>query len=326
MIRREVILKSIVMIAIAVILLFVVPTKADLISTDIPGVSVFQQGGVLSNSPNYDWWYGCSPTSAGMMMGYYDRNGYAGQTFDNLVPGGTAELSTFGAGPYIANDTIASSGHIADFYSGGYLASGDDVTPPFHSFNSLADFMGTSQDSTGNPNGSTGFFYYPNGAALHDYQLSSPNLDGMYGIGEYINYRGYDTTTEGLYTQLTDNNYFGQPPGLFSGFTFADYTAEIDAGRPVMIHVEGHSMFGYGYVDGTTTINVYDTWGDNDGTGPHLDGQNPGTMTWGGWYPYYGQQLNMVAVTVVTLVPVPAAVLLGILGLGVVGLKLRKYA
>ena len=28
------------------------------------------QGGTLSNSPDYRWWYGCTPTSAGMMMGY----------------------------------------------------------------------------------------------------------------------------------------------------------------------------------------------------------------------------------------------------------------
>ena len=30
------------------------------------------QGGSLTNTSNYDGWYGCAPTSAGMMMGYYD--------------------------------------------------------------------------------------------------------------------------------------------------------------------------------------------------------------------------------------------------------------
>ena len=42
------------------------------------------QGGVLTNSPGYDWWYGCSPTSAGMIMAYYDRNGYGGLAAQNI--------------------------------------------------------------------------------------------------------------------------------------------------------------------------------------------------------------------------------------------------
>ena len=28
--------------------------------------------------PAYDWTYGCSPTSAGMLIAYYDRHGYPG--------------------------------------------------------------------------------------------------------------------------------------------------------------------------------------------------------------------------------------------------------
>lgn len=49
-----------------------------------------------------------------MMMGYYDINGYGGEGYDNLVPGGTAELSNYGNPSAIANDAIASSGHIND--------------------------------------------------------------------------------------------------------------------------------------------------------------------------------------------------------------------
>ena len=56
----------------------------------------YVQGSTVNlGGPAYDWWYGCSPTSAGMMMGYYDIHGYAGQSYANLVPGGTAENSTF---------------------------------------------------------------------------------------------------------------------------------------------------------------------------------------------------------------------------------------
>ncbi|UCD30436.1 MAG: hypothetical protein JSV03_08210 [Planctomycetota bacterium] len=332
MIRRGVFLKSIVMMAITVVLLSAGTIKADITGVGIEGIAYHEQGGNLSSAPNYDWWYGCSPTSAGMMMGYYDRNGY----FD-LVLGGTAELSTYGAGTYIANDTIASSGHIADFYRDNdgdgdpYGDSGDDVSPPFHSFNSLADFMGTSQDGVragtvaptpDNTNGSTTFWNFTDGSQLSyttiagwgaNYMASS----GMYGIYEYIVYAGYDVST--LY-----NQYIYGWGGNTLGFTLAQYQAEIDAGRPVMIHIEGHSMFGYGYVDGTTTINVYDTWNDLDGGGSWLDGQNPGTLTWGGTYGTTGW--SHYGVTVLTVVPVPGAVLLGILGMGVVGIKLRKYA
>ena len=44
-----------------------------------------------SRRPSYVWWYGCAPTSAGMMMGYYDQKGYGGLSYGNLVSGGTAE-------------------------------------------------------------------------------------------------------------------------------------------------------------------------------------------------------------------------------------------
>ena len=86
----------------------------------------------------------------------------------------------------------------------------------------------------------------------------------MYGVGEYINYSGYSFAS--LYTQATDNL------GLDYGFSFEDYQNEIDAGRGVLIHVEGHTMAGIGY-DEFGNIVLYDTWS----TGPH-------TMAWGGAY------------------------------------------
>ena len=45
-------------------------------------LAFYRQGvNPLPGAPNYDWWYGCSPTSAGMLMGYYDNNGYAGLNY-----------------------------------------------------------------------------------------------------------------------------------------------------------------------------------------------------------------------------------------------------
>lgn len=269
------------------------------------------QGAILANAPDYDWWYGCSPTSAGMMMGYYDINGYDGLTYDNLVPGGTAELSSYGIPGALANSVIASSGHIADFYSGGYMASGDDVTPPFHSFNSLADFMGTSQDSVSNSNGSTTFWTWNDGAKFTAQDAVDNGLmdrSGMYGITEYLDYAGYGYDV--AYNQYTDNI------GLTYGFTFDDYRAEIDASRVVMLHVVGHSMFGYGYDGTTNTVYLHDTWNE----GQH-------SMTWGGAY----STLNMTGVTCFTPtgggnpVPEPATMfLLGSCLLGLVGIRRRR--
>ena len=290
----------------------------------------------LPNSPNYDWWYGCSPTSAGMLMGYYDIHGYGALEYTNLIPGGVAQLNTFGNPSAIANDAIASSGHIADFWT-GYGNSGDDPlasgrTRP-DDFDSLADFMGTSQDNLGvGPNGSnitnsdggTTFWYYTNGAVTPYTDLAPwADTSGMYGVFEYVDYVGYGVS--GLYNQYIDTLQ------LTFGFSFDDYQDEIDAGRPVLIHTENHTMLGYGYDAASSLVYLHDTWDDTDGGGPYSDGENPGYFTWGGTY----GGADHVAVTVLELsggdqpyvIPEPASVivwsLLGCVGM-VVGYRRRK--
>jgi hypothetical protein len=187
-----------------------------------------------------------------MMMGYYDRKGYGGRSYNNLVPGGTAELTTFpipNNWGYLANNAIASWGHVTDFYrfkdgtpdyytsgGGAYGVSKDDAKPPYHSFNCLADFIGTSQDAVGNSNGATTFYYFPGGYRFYAkdaYSYDVWNRDGMYGMAEYFDYADY-----GSLDLRHDTNFFTQliySPSEPYGFTFANYKAEIDAGRVVMI-------------------------------------------------------------------------------------------
>jgi len=77
--------------------------------------------------------------------------------------------------------------------------------------------------------------------------------------------RGYSVATN-------YNQYIYGYRGNTQGFTYDQYKAEIDAGYPVLIQVEGHTMLGVGYT-GTDQIIVHDTWD-----------YTKHTMTWGGMY------------------------------------------
>lgn len=260
-------------------------------------------------TPDYDWWYGCSPTTAGMIMGHYDRKGYAGAIYDNLVPDARAEKSTYENPDALVNSIIASSGHIHDFYGGlsgdeGYGHRFDDVVPQppdvvWHSFDCLADFMGTSQDAFWNANGSTQFLYFVDGRKTHSTDLWGEDehgpydyrdRSGMYGIYEYLDYSGYGVVD--LYNQLPDIYFERHPPHpeypMVDNFTFDQYMAEIDAGRPVFVHVKGHSMLGYGYNEQAQEILVHDTWTE----GGRL------TMAWDG---YYGEDRELTGITVLEI-------------------------
>ena len=231
-----------------------------------------------------------------MLLGYYDRYGYDGRRYNELIPGGIAAMTTFDGGDPLAEEAIASSGHVADFYV-GYGQSGNDplasgrVIPD--EFDCLADFMGTSQDSVGNIDGSTTFWYYTSDDPLYaeDIYALGPSYyedSGMFGLYEYVDHCGY-----GSGNPTNDTNFFNQyidarqpKPG---GFTFGEYQAEIDAGRPMLIHLDGHTMLGYGYDDtgGQQTVLLHDTWSP----GEH-------TMEWGTSY----GAMDHVAVTGVHLV------------------------
>ena len=230
-----------------------------------------KMGAVVPNAPDYKWWYGCSPTSAGMLMGYYDING----TYPNLIGGGVAELTTYpGPGPYIANAAIASSGHIADYWVAYGNFGNDPVPGGSHAFDCLADFMGTSQDNCGNADGFTTFWWYLNGNPMRPQDIINeginPDQSGMYGIHEYILWCGENYAD--LYNQLIN-------PPVVGGYTFAQFMAEIDSCRPQILHIEDHTMFAYGYDFNPwpQTVYIHDTWT----AGPH-------SMQWGGVYPVPG--------------------------------------
>ncbi len=94
---------------------------------------------ILTGVPTYEWYYGCAPTSAGMMIGYWDGLGGYGDLFY-----GDASVET-----QAVRDMIASPEHLVDPYAVSHPA------------NSIADFMRTSL---------SGITAYPDiGPGLADY-------------------------------------------------------------------------------------------------------------------------------------------------------------
>ena len=263
---------------------------------------------IIDDVPAFTWCFGCSATSAAMIAGYYDRSGYpnlySGPTNNGLLPLNNDEywttwkdscLDTRNRAPVSATqkelDEQADRGHVDDYW----VCYGDSGEDPFvtngwneHTHGSCtADFMGTSQSSSPieNPDGATTFWHYRNGDKLKSEVLFSSGPEyykpsGLCGVQEFYESRGYtvnDAYNQYIYPYGTNDH----------GFTFEQYKREIDANRPVMIHVKGHTMVGVGYDDSASQqMYIYDTWD-----------HSTHTMTWGGTY----SDMQHYAVTIVTL-------------------------
>lgn len=230
--------------------------------------------GVLTTSPHpvvdYRWWYGCSPTCAGMMMAYYDKNPYNlnGIVYD-LIPGGFAEDESFlnpdpwySANPFLnelvklCNMVIASKEHALDFWtnpddpSAGFRLNEDPLASiragDPAGFNCLADFMGASQNNLsgtrGNPDGITWFWFSSDGSILSSDSESWPgwydfNYSGMHGLVEWARYCQIisgQSMNAYAYNQYIEGYTPPSGPAPAAGFSFSDYQLEIDCGRPVM--------------------------------------------------------------------------------------------
>lgn len=247
--------------------------------------------------PAFNWVFGCSAVSGAMIAGYYDRTDYpdmyTGPTNGGIMPLDNSSWPTWSDGydtypncPLIASkngvDGRTIKGSIDDYWV-QYNSSASDpyITGSWaqHAWGTaIGDYMKTSQSAYGNVDGSTSFYTWTSSANqltcadMATYEIDDE--DGTYGRKLFYEARGYTVTD--CYNQKTDNTIAG-------GFSFNQFKAEIDAGRPVLLNLAGHSIVGVGYDDTTNTVYIHDTW----------DYSNH-TMTWGG--SYAGMQLLSVSI------------------------------
>lgn len=246
--------------------------------------------------PAYNWVFGCSSVSGAMIAGYYDQNGfpnmYTGPTNGGIMPMDNSSWPTWSDGyktypnlPLAAShqgvDGRTTRGSIDDYWIKYESAAQDPYITngwPQHTWGeAIGDYMKTSQSAYENTDGATYFTWWKSNPApltCNDMITLDPNTkDGTYGRKLFYEARGYTVTD--CYNQKTDNNG--------GGFTFAKYKSEIDAGRPVMINLAGHTIVGVGYDDSTNTVYIHDTWD-----------YSTHTMPWGG--SYQGMALQSVSI------------------------------
>jgi hypothetical protein len=273
--------------------------------------------------PTYNWVFGCSSVSGAMILGYYDRNGYpnmyVGPANSGLAPlnnsitywptwtdvTSTSYPNLPLAGSHNGVDGRVTRGSIDDYWIQYNSAANDPyITGSWtqHTWSdgqAIGDYMKTSQSVYLNTDGSTNFWNYVSSSALltcadMETGAGSPGHtlswnDGTYGRKLFYEARGYTVTT--CYNQKTDNTIAG-------GFSFAQYKAEIDAGRPVMLNLTGHTVVGVGYNDTGNMIYLHDTW--------HQDGSTQ-AMPWTG---ELQAGMGLLSVSIVNLAassnPVPA--------------------
>jgi len=252
---------------------------------------------VLANTmPQAEYMYGCMPTSVGMLLGYYDINGYNGKNLSNLISG-TVALNSRGtdgnaydmdAFDTVLGKAIASQGYVERFYGTTpekelpYTYKGETTELNTDEWDCIADYLGTGQYWRGNGDKATtetsDTLYdlytknYSSGTLTYNSitrTIPWRNISMQYGLDLYVQSRGYSLDRKSTGSFKVDTNG--------GSFTFEDFKKEIDAGRPVIVSITGHAMVAYGYNSSTREI-IFDDCYDADQR-----------MTWGSTYYYSGE-------------------------------------
>jgi hypothetical protein len=192
-------------------------------------------GPTLPGTPEYEWWYGCTPTAAGMLAGFWDGQPGRGNLFD-----GDARI-WYGDQDTGTKAMVASRAHITAGLENGRTYGDYKNSPsyPQHLANPecVADFLKTVDGGT-----------YPSAVAP--------------GIEQFI---AWDNPRTALQEGLPAQTAQLYVPFLGGTFNYSVFKAEIDAGRPMLLNlltletdtkVVGHSVVGYGYQDNMFKIKL----------------------------------------------------------------------
>lgn len=187
---------------------------------------------MISGVPAYIWRYGCGPTALGMVLGYYDGQGYS-----DIFPGDATTQTT------LVNQLIGSSANYndyclpLDYYPNlipdlSELPAGDE-----HSNNCIADFMYTSR------------------SVYSNYYGWSWSSDIAPAFNNYLQYAS-------SYTGVCNTQYL-------SSFSFAAFMNEMNGNRPMMALVDTDgdgntdhfiTLMGYRQQSGVNYYGCYQTW------------------------------------------------------------------
>jgi len=184
---------------------------------------------IVQDVPSYLWHHGCGPTALGMVIGFYDGNG-----FPDLIDGNSS-MQTLNVNLAIANDF-----HYQDYSlpldSYPNLEYDNSTYGGAHQSDCIADFMETSWSSETN------------------YYGWSWSLKVNVSFEEYVDY-------------INDNYITNTSYNYFSSSSWDIYKIEIDSNRPVVLLVDSdgnggtdHFVTGIGYNDVNNEYGIYDTW------------------------------------------------------------------
>ncbi|MBN1270626.1 MAG: hypothetical protein JXB04_13640 [Kiritimatiellae bacterium] len=188
---------------------------------------------VISNVPPYGWFHGCGPTSEGMVLGYWD-----GQGFGDLFSGSATSLSAE------VQAGIASAEHVADYVMpddlvGPVLPDASETNPAgCHANNCVADWMNTSRSVLNLNHGWSKWSDLPRG------------------------YTGYVAHVAPQYGISVEQK-------TWANLTWQSFCDQIDSNRPAIFLIDSNgdggadhivAAIGYGTQDGTNMYACYDTW------------------------------------------------------------------
>ncbi|MHC4870681.1 MAG: cysteine peptidase family C39 domain-containing protein [Planctomycetota bacterium] len=265
----------------------------------------------IANVPDIEWYYGCAPTSAGDVLAYWQTEQ------------GATGLGNIGDW----ESTIASDGHINAFYEdpkvgdrgGSNVNVSADVNAGSHlTKDSIADYMGTSRWGENSiSNGGTMSWYY-NSPTDGTLVAGKQGNDASWGVKDFIEDKGH----------TADVKIFS-----FDNFSFAQYQAEIDAGRPTLLGVDSsgdgntdHFAVGFGYDPSSNEYLTYSEWG---AYGEFYSGNSSRYETWtavSGGQSWGVSQIMTINITSAggAGTPEPSSIIIMILGFLLVMPQLKK--